>query len=138
MENNSLSHFGVKGMKWGRRKTPEKKFYVSKESSTKFDKRPATALSNKQLKSRIARLDLEKRYSDLSAPKKSAGKEFVKNKLLIAGGAALAGVLVTSTTRIAKAALDPHVNTVGKASAEALQKKFPLDKTAAMVGKFLK
>lgn len=59
MTENFLEHFGIKGMKWGVRRKP---------GSSKKKSAAATAktLTNKELKKRVDRLNMEKRYSELS------------------------------------------------------------------------
>lgn len=58
--DDELIHFGVKGMKWGRRKSKQTSGSKKKKSSKKNPRR----MSNKELAARIKRLDLEKRYMD--------------------------------------------------------------------------
>lgn len=101
---NTLVHYGVLGMKWGVRRTPEqlarakgktpaqkktasvqKKVVAksaAKTSSSNFEKKTSSELTNDELKEKIARLELEKRYKELAKstippPKSSKGKEFV-------------------------------------------------------------
>ncbi len=61
-----LAHAGVKGMKWGKRKS---RTTVSKDySRTKNLKRnKAKSLTDKELKTVINRMQLEKQYKDLKA-----------------------------------------------------------------------
>lgn len=101
---NTLVHYGVLGMKWGVRRTPEqlarakgktpaqkktasvqKKVVTksaAKTSSSNSEKKTSSELTNDELKEKIARLELEKRYKELAKstmppPKSSKGKEFV-------------------------------------------------------------
>lgn len=108
---NELYHFGIKGMRWGVRRFQKKdggltsagkKRYDndSPETGTKVktqtnsDKKSSTSTSAKksvksmtdeELRERINRLDLEKRYKDLvktTTPQKSTrGKDFVMDVL---------------------------------------------------------
>lgn len=72
-----LEHFGVRGMRWGQRKTP---------SNTTFD-RQTRGLSDKELNRRIERMELERHYSSLNGPQRTAGQEYVRNLLGSSGSA---------------------------------------------------
>jgi len=103
MNNNELKHYGVLGMKWGvRRSKPSSggSRLSSKKSSTNDDKKTAKTessqpkkrtvkdLSDAELRERIARLDLEKRYKELAKSQvkpDSEGKKFVKEVLTNSG-----------------------------------------------------
>lgn len=95
---NTLQHYGVLGMKWGVRRSPAqlgRKKYAKKEKSVsnKKEKRKLSAKSKKtvkdwtddELRAKINRLELEKKYRDLlkaeNAPKVSKGKAFVSDIL---------------------------------------------------------
>lgn len=82
MVDEFIEHYGVKGMKWGKRKSS------SKEKTT-YKKAPRT-LSDADLKKRIARLENEKRYNELN------------KKHISAGRAATTEILATSGKQIAK------------------------------------
>ena len=69
MENHELYHYGVKGMKWGRRR------YQNKDGTlTAAGKRrknadyasEARGLSDQELRSKVDRMRMEKQYMDLS------------------------------------------------------------------------
>lgn len=88
MELDELKHYGVKGMKWGIRRTPEQLGHKKKVASGKDDsedskketkprKKTVSEMSDTELQARIKRLELEKRYRDLSPQKTSKGKAFV-------------------------------------------------------------
>ncbi len=79
--NEELYHHGIKGMKWGVRRTPEQLGHtVSNKSASSFVKKPvkvqerrsldkahhkSTYISDDELRRRIERLNLEERYEEL-------------------------------------------------------------------------
>lgn len=99
MAETELAHYGIKGMKWGVRRTEAQlarargaspksntKKNVSKKAATKSatsetPKKTVKEMSDDELREKISRLELEKRYKDLSksteAPKVNKGREFV-------------------------------------------------------------
>lgn len=91
---NVIEHHGVKGQKWGVR--TKKSTYVppfKKGSSGKtVYKKTANRLNDQELQSRIKRIELEKKYSSLTAPQKSAGKKYASNLISKQGGAAIGAI----------------------------------------------
>lgn len=110
-----LAHYGIKGMRWGKRKGGDSS--SSKSSSTTSNKEPEStdysnakkhserakasgtkSLSNKELQDVVTRMNLEQQYSKLNGgPKKSRGQDYVKkmmadNAKQIAGQYAQKGV----------------------------------------------
>lgn len=108
MENNTLYHHGIRGMRWGVRRT-EAQLGPKSSSHKSSDERPnvtvninsghgsssnasAKELSGKELhdrniemRERLNRIKMEKEYADLTAPQKSAGAKFVSSVLNDAG-----------------------------------------------------
>lgn len=95
---NTLQHYGVLGMKWGVRRTPaqlgrrtsskKKSETTGREEKVRTESKKKKSLkdmSDEELKAKISRLELEKRYSDLSRPenrsKTAKGKAFVSDIL---------------------------------------------------------
>lgn len=83
---NYLVHYGVLGMKWGRRKSKANKFSQSSSkrtttiSSTKKKAKKKVKikeLSDADLQKKINRLQMEKRYRDLKKDEISAGRKMV-------------------------------------------------------------
>lgn len=93
MDNNYLQHYGILGMRWGIRKS--KPATLGKRNKLKKDKenvnnavaqkkRTVKDLSDNELRERINRLELEKRYRDLSSSNtknNDKGKAFVMDVL---------------------------------------------------------
>lgn len=100
---NSLSHHGIRGMKWGKRNGPpypltqssksqaERKASTGKtkgsekQTTEASSKKKVSDMSDSELKEAISRLQLEKQYKDLtkseSVKKSAKGKEFVMDVL---------------------------------------------------------
>lgn len=103
MDNNTLTHWGIKGMKWGVRRfqnkdgglTPAGKKRYSSDGDSNDDSKKTTSstpakktvknMTDDELRERIARLDLEKRYKDLvkstTQQPSTRGKDFVMDVL---------------------------------------------------------
>jgi uncharacterized Fe-S cluster-containing MiaB family protein len=83
-----LSHYGVKGMKWGLKKSkaPASSDAASK-ASTKIavKKQGVHTISNHDLQAAIRRMQLEQDFKRLSVNEKSAVKRWVSSTLLEIG-----------------------------------------------------
>lgn len=94
-DEESLSHYGTKGMRWGKRKD---KINVNSERKSE-NKRRAEAraktksMTDDELKTAIARLKLEKEYKELNAHQISAGQKMVGKILTDVGTQAAKGAL---------------------------------------------
>lgn len=85
MDNNTLYHYGVLGMRWGRRKGSASS--GSTKSSKSEDhvrakalkKKKLSQLSNAELKELNNRMQLESQYKNLKRQNISAGQKFVKD-----------------------------------------------------------
>lgn len=96
-QDSYLAHYGVKGMKWGVRRSRGSSSSGKKNrraliqiNVTKKEKKQKRSngikeLSDQELLAKVNRLNLEKRYRDLSAPQKSAGKAFVSDVITNSG-----------------------------------------------------
>jgi len=83
-EPNALTHYGVKGMKWGKRKSEDggsskppasEDAALASKYKTTAKKAGTKALSNAELKILVDRMNLERQYSSLNpSVKKVAGK----------------------------------------------------------------
>lgn len=104
MATETLVHYGIQGMKWGIRRTPDqlghkkkvakpankraKESAEDKEKSSS-SKKSVHELTDDELKEAISRLELEKRYKELqrstNPPKTNEAKSFVENVLKKSG-----------------------------------------------------
>lgn len=85
--SDTIYHFGVKGMKWGRRRyqnkdgslTPAGKARYSESSESSSSKKTSISdLSDTELRTRINRLNLEKQYKQLLSEGASSNTKQVK------------------------------------------------------------
>lgn len=88
-----LSHYGVRGMKWGVRRKIGPNGRVQKGSvdfrtTKELRKRPSHTLSNMQLKKVNERMQLEQKFSQMNPSKKEKGRMKVK-AMIAAGGTAI-------------------------------------------------
>lgn len=79
-DNNSLAHYGVPGMKWGKRKA--RGSAPKSEDAAKADRYKArvrksgvSSLSNKELKALNERINLEKSFNEVKIETYSSGKK---------------------------------------------------------------
>lgn len=100
--NNILDHSGVKGMKWGVRKSSSSK---SSTKRTKFKTSPKK-LSNEELAKRIKRMETEKRFNDLNRDDVSEGKKLVNEVMTSVGREVAKTILTGATLQVVKIALD--------------------------------
>lgn len=117
---NDLKHYGVKGMRWGVRRSERNLTKVkSKRTQTEDDKRKASmrkdvknrrTMSTNELRNKIERLKMQKQLKDLTDEELSPGKSFVK-KVLSNSGQKVATTVVTGATLYAiKAAMSKEFN----------------------------
>ena len=74
--NNELMHYGILGMKWGRRKTT-RQTSDDYRSVKKIRKKHYSEMSNAELRKANERLQLEANYKNLTKKKTGIGKRVV-------------------------------------------------------------
>lgn len=76
-----LAHYGVPGMKWGRRKSDGTSAAVSSTKKASSAKEDVSKLSDAELRQRINRIQMEKQYKQLTAAEVNPGKKVVTDLL---------------------------------------------------------
>ena len=107
MSSNELTHHGIKGMRWGVRRyqnkdgslTPAVEKQKSKSLHEDYIKahtrQSRKSMSDAELRSRINRLEMEKKYTQLSTERINKGKAYVNKSMK-----ALGTVAALTTTAI--------------------------------------
>lgn len=96
MNSNELKHYGILGMKWGRRKgksvvsSPGGKHHDYLEAHTKESYK---SMSTKKLKQINERLQAEKTYKELTSKQKRKGQNWITNTLKNVGSQQLGKAL---------------------------------------------
>ena len=113
--SNELNHYGVKGMRWGvrrseaqlsrgkRGKNPSKD--KQRKASMRKDVRNRRIMSTSELKSKIERLKMQKQLKDLTEEELSPGKSFMKRVLSTSGQKVATAVVTGATLYAIKAAM---------------------------------
>ena len=99
--NNELNHHGIKGQKWGIRRFQNKDGSLTlagrkrqkqnndgpmhEDHSKSHSIKSVKSMSDKELRDRINRLNMERQYAQLTAQEKSVGKKIVSEVLLNVG-----------------------------------------------------
>lgn len=132
-----LVHYGVLGMKWGVRRSPAElarargerapkitkkktsffsKKTVKKKPAKKTEKKKESSkktpgeMTNEELQAAVRRLELEKRYRDLSPKKVSAGRKIVDSVIIPALTESGKNLMKDYTTKIGKQLLNLNDN----------------------------
>jgi hypothetical protein len=82
-----LAHYGVKGMKWGRRKARSSSVTPSKDyrDSRLIRGKKVPEMTNAELKALNARLELEQKHRKLNPSKAASGKAWLTSAIATAG-----------------------------------------------------
>jgi len=98
---NTLQHYGILGMQWGKRKArgPSSSEHTT---ASELKKKKAHELTNEEIRQYAARVALEKQYKDLTATRVQRGK------------AAAASILATSGKQVLTAATTAAMMKYGK------------------------
>lgn len=98
--NNELNHHGIKGQKWGirrfqnkdgsltpagRKRQKQDSGPIHEDYSKSHDTKSVKSMSDKELRDRINRLNMERQYAQLTATEKSIGRKIVSEVLLNVG-----------------------------------------------------
>lgn len=111
--SEELAHFGIKGMKWGVRKNrtssgggeSKSQSFLSKDEPTTSEwhrSRRFDHLSNKDLKARINRIEMEKKYRDLTMTKSERRRKAIKK--------AIGDILANTAKKQAQLVVDKQVS----------------------------
>ena len=99
--NDFLAHYGVRGMKWGVRKSSSHPSSEDAATAASYKRRAQTqgihTLSNKELQTYINRANLEQQFNRLNERKKNAGSKFVGDVLKEIGKQEAKKILVSKT-----------------------------------------
>ena len=108
---NYLCHYGVLGMKWGRRSARNKISGLNKKRISKYSsdynetrtlrRKSSKKLSNEELKKLNKRMNLEQEYNRLSTSNVNRGMQIAKNVVATAG--TIGGLYAISKSDYAKA-----------------------------------
>ena len=105
MGNDYLAHYGILGMKWGVRRTPEQLARARRRSMTDeshedykkaHTRKSVKSMSDAELRNRINRLQMERQYSQISENSINKGKEYAQK--VFKAGITVATITTTTLT----------------------------------------
>lgn len=95
--NDELYHFGVKGMKWGHRKTKS-----GKETHEQRVKRDLSNMDDRELNQKLNRMRMEQQYAQMVGLRKKTAKAALVGTAALAGGMIAKGVLKNASKDASK------------------------------------
>jgi hypothetical protein len=101
MTEITLTHYGVKGMRWGVRRKGRSGGKPSSdyaESRKLLRKKKLSTLSNEDIKKLNKRLEMERKFKNLDPTAKGTGKRAVDRALSTYGSAVIGGVAGAAAT----------------------------------------
>lgn len=115
-----IMHYGVKGMKWGIRKSDnqlarqrgkaEENANKVVKAERKRDVKNRRTLTTEELKTKIERMKVEKQFKDLTEEDISPGRKIVKDILKSAGTKVLSAAAAGAAAYAVKAAMTKRFN----------------------------
>ena len=111
-----LNHAGIKGMKWGVRRYQNKDGSLTPAGKKRYgdqhddyrkahDRKKVSQMSDKELRERNNRLQMEQQYAQLTR-KKNRGAQVVKSLIALAGTITAAEAAIKTYKRLGNTALD--------------------------------
>lgn len=88
---NELKHYGILGMRWGVRRTPEQLGH-KREKKEDFRRKDPKKMTDDELRRNLNRVQMEKQFESLTKKKTGKGKEFAQRALTTIGMMAVAAV----------------------------------------------
>lgn len=123
-----LEHYGVKGMKWGKRKNKDKgdsrpltseDAFTAKTLQRSADNKGVGHLSNKELKSVVARMELQQQYDNLQK----------KGSRVESGKSFLADVFADAAKNVATSFVEDAMKGAASAGANQARKSYTARRT---------
>lgn len=97
--NDFLAHYGILGMKWGRRKSVPSADHAKAQG---LKKKKISEMSNEELRILTTRIQLERQYKSLNPGKISNGKRIVSNIITNVGQITATAAAITSAYKLGK------------------------------------